>query len=102
KAADADPSLSVVAARAALKFDPVAADRFLSAAPARVTPAARAKAEIEVDLALGRVEQAVRRAQTLHTALPHDQHTTALPAAASPRWASRAAPTGSQAPGRSG
>ena len=76
--ADRDPSLNVLAARSGLKFDPQDSDRRLAAAPPGITPQARAKAEIEVDLALGRIEQAVRRAETLHTARPTDQHATAL------------------------
>jgi Flp pilus assembly protein TadD len=43
---------------------------------------ARAKAEIEVDLALGRGEQAVRRAEALRAARPNDQHAIALLATA--------------------
>ena len=93
KAADRDPSLNVLAARSGLKFDPRDSDRRLAAAPPGVTPQARAKAEIEVDLALGRIEQAVRRAQALHAARPADQHATALLAmawrlAGDPRYAS--------------
>ena len=77
-AADRDPSLNVLAARTGLKFDLQDSDRRLTAAAPGITPQARAKAEIEVDLALGRIEQAVRRAQALHTARPTDQHATAL------------------------
>ena len=72
-----DPSLHVLAARAALKLDPQAAERHLAAAPRDGTPA-RAKAEIEVDLALGRSEQAARRAEALRAARPNDQHAIAL------------------------
>jgi len=75
-----DPSLHVLAARAGLTIDPAACDRHLASAPPGGT--ARAKAEIEVDLALGRVEQAVRRSEALHASLPKDQHATALLAAA--------------------
>lgn len=82
KAADRDPSLNVLAARSGLKFDPQDSDRRLAAAPPGVTPQARAKAEIEVDLALGRIEQAVRRAEALHAARPTDQHAAALLAVA--------------------
>jgi len=74
--ADRDPTLNVLAARAALRIDAKAADRHLSAAPPGT--AARAKCEIEVDLALGRVEQAVRRSEALHGSRPGDQHATAL------------------------
>ena len=77
-----DPSLHILAARAALGIDPQAADRHLAAAPAGATPAARAKTEIEVDLALGRAQQAVLRAEALQAARPRDQHATALLAAA--------------------
>ena len=77
-AADRDPSLNVLAARTGLKFDPQDSDRRLAAAAPGITPQARAKAEIEVDLALGRIEQAVRRAEKLHAARPTDQHATAL------------------------
>jgi tetratricopeptide (TPR) repeat protein len=81
-AAARDPSLHILAARAVLGIDPQAADRHLAAAPAGATPAARAKTEIEVDLALGRAQQAVRRAEALQAARPRDQHATALLAAA--------------------
>jgi tetratricopeptide (TPR) repeat protein len=77
-----DPTLHVLAARAGLRIDPQAADRHLAAAPPGITPGARAKAEIEVDLALGRIEQAVRRGESLHAAQPGDQHATALLATA--------------------
>jgi tetratricopeptide (TPR) repeat protein len=81
-AADRDPSLNVLAACTGLKFDPQESDRRLAAAASGITPQARAKAEIEVDLALGRIEQAVRRAEALHAARPGDQHATALLAVA--------------------
>lgn len=77
-----DPSLNILAARAGLGIDPQAADRHLAATPAGVSPGARAKAEIEVDLALGRVAQAVRRGEALRAARPGDQHATALLATA--------------------
>jgi len=77
-----DPSLHLVAARAALAIDPQAADRHLLATPPGFSPAARAKAEIEVDLALGRSEQAARRAQALLVSRPNDQHACALLATA--------------------
>ncbi|MEO8302020.1 MAG: putative 2OG-Fe(II) oxygenase, partial [Rhizomicrobium sp.] len=77
-----DPSLHILAARAALGFDPAAADRHLASAPPGITPAARAKTEIEVDLALGRAQQAVRRAEALRASRPRDQHATALLATA--------------------
>jgi Tfp pilus assembly protein PilF len=77
-----DPSLHVLAARAALRADASAADRHLALALPEVTPLARAKTEIEVDLALGRAAQAVRRGEALHAARPKDQHATALLATA--------------------
>lgn len=76
--AKAYPALHVMAARAALGFDPQAADRHLKLAPAEPHSPARAKTEIEVDLALGRAEPAIRRAQALHAARPADQYATAL------------------------
>src|ERR1700748_3630027 len=72
------PALHVMAARAALGFDPEAADRHLKAAPAEPHSPARAKTEIEVDLGLGRAEAAIRRAEALHAARPADQYATAL------------------------
>ena len=80
--AKSDPTLNILAARAALRIDAEAADRHLAAAPPGVTPLARAKAEIEVDLALGRAEQAIRRAELLRAARPSDQHAAALLATA--------------------
>jgi hypothetical protein len=80
--ADQDPTLNVLAARAGLGIDPEAADRRLSAAPPGVTPRAHANGLIEVDLALGRIEQAVKRSEALHAARPSDQHVTALLAVA--------------------
>ncbi|HEY1412739.1 MAG TPA: putative 2OG-Fe(II) oxygenase, partial [Rhodopila sp.] len=80
--ADRDPTLNVLAARAGLRIDPQAADRRLSAAPPGASPDARAKGEIEIDLALGRVAQAVRRSEALHVARPGDQHVTAMLAVA--------------------
>lgn len=77
-----DPGLNILAARAGLGIDPQAADRQLAAIPPGVSTGARAKAEIEVDLALGRVAQAVRRGEALHAAQPNDQHATALLATA--------------------
>ena len=80
--ADRDPSLQVLAARAALRLDPEAADRRLAAAPPWVNALARAKGEIEVDLALGRAEQAARRGEALRQAHPDDHYVTALLATA--------------------
>jgi Tfp pilus assembly protein PilF len=77
-----DPSLQVLAARAALRLDPARADAHLKAAPEWVNALARAKAQIEVDLALGRVEQAARRGEALREAHPRDHYVTALLAAA--------------------
>lgn len=76
--AKAYPGLHVMAARAALGFDPQSADRHLKAAPAEPQSPARAKTEIEVDLAMGRAEAAIRRAEALHAARPADQYATAL------------------------
>jgi Flp pilus assembly protein TadD len=80
--ADRDPTLNVLAARAGLRIDPQGADLRLAAAPRGTMPGARAKGEIEIDLALGRVEQAVRRSEALHASHPGDQHVTALLATA--------------------
>ena len=80
--ADRDPSLQVLAARAALRVDPVACDHHLALAPPWVNALARAKGEIEADLALGRGEQAARRAEALSAAHPDDHYVTALKAAA--------------------
>jgi tetratricopeptide (TPR) repeat protein len=77
-----DPSLNVLAARAALRVDPAKADRHLALAPEWGAPLARAKAEIEVDLAMGRGEQAARRGEALHAAHPRDHYVTALAATA--------------------
>jgi Tfp pilus assembly protein PilF len=80
--AERNPALNILAARAGLRIDPQAADRLLASAPRGASPDARAKGEIEVDLALGRIEQAVRRAETLHAARSGDHHVTALLAVA--------------------
>ena len=77
-----DPSLHLLAARAAVRADPAACDRHLALTPPWVNPRARAKGEIEADLALGRGEQAARRAEALSAAHPHDHYVTALKAAA--------------------
>jgi tetratricopeptide (TPR) repeat protein len=77
-----DPSLHLLAARAAVHVDPAACDRHLAQVPTWVNPRARAKGEIEADLALGRVEQAARRAEALSAAYPDDHYVTALKAAA--------------------
>jgi tetratricopeptide (TPR) repeat protein len=77
-----DPSLLVLAARAALRIDPARADAHLKAAPTWINALARAKAEIEVDLALGRAEQAAQRGGALLRAHPQDHYVTALLAAA--------------------
>jgi Flp pilus assembly protein TadD len=77
-----DPSLNVLAARAALKVDPARADAHLAAAPPWVNPLSADKARIEADLALGRPSEAVRRAEALHAAHPGDHYVTALLAAA--------------------
>jgi tetratricopeptide (TPR) repeat protein len=80
--AERDPSLLVLAARAALRIDPVRADAHLTAAPEWINALARAKAQIEVDLALGRAEQAARRGEALRETHPQDHYVTALLAAA--------------------
>lgn len=77
-----DPSLNVLAARTAIAIDPAAADRHLRAAPPGAKSLPRAKAEIETDLALGRIEQAVARAEALRAARPRDQYAMALLATA--------------------
>lgn len=77
-----DASLHVLAARAALRLDPSLCDRHLALAPPWVNPLARAKGEIEADLALGRADQAARRAEALSAAQPGDHYVTALKAAA--------------------
>ncbi|MGZ3315308.1 MAG: tetratricopeptide repeat protein, partial [Caulobacteraceae bacterium] len=77
-----DQSLQLLAARAALRVDPDACDRHLAAVPPWVNPRARAKGEIEADLALGRGAQAAQRAEALSAAHPDDHYVTALKAAA--------------------
>ncbi len=72
----------MLAARAALRVDPEAADRHLSQAPPWVNALARAKGEIETDLALGRGEAAARKGEALSAAHPQDHYVTALLAAA--------------------
>lgn len=77
-----DASLHVLAARAALRVDPRLSDRHLALAPPWVNALARGKGEIEADLALGRGEDAARRAEALSAAHPDDHYVTALLAAA--------------------
>ncbi|HEY4031066.1 MAG TPA: putative 2OG-Fe(II) oxygenase [Caulobacteraceae bacterium] len=77
-----DASLQVLAARVALRVDPALCDRHFALSPPWVNPLARAKGEIEADLALGRGAQAVRRADALSAAHPQDHYVTALKAAA--------------------
>jgi hypothetical protein len=77
-----DPSLNVLAARTAIGIDPAAADRHLKAERPPGFSLPRAKAEIETDLALGRAEEAVKRAQVLRAARPNDQYAVALLATA--------------------
>jgi tetratricopeptide (TPR) repeat protein len=77
-----EPSLHLLAARAAVRAQPAACDRHLVQVPPWVNPRARAKGEIEADLALGRAEQAARRAEALSDAYPDDHYVTALKAAA--------------------
>ena len=80
--ADRDPSLNVLAARAALRVDPERGDCRLRLAPPWVNPLALGKGEIEIDLALGRAADAVRQAEALSAAHPGDHYVTALKAAA--------------------
>jgi tetratricopeptide (TPR) repeat protein len=80
--ANRDANLHLLAARAAVRANPAACDRHLALVPPWVNPRARAKGEIEADLALGRGEQAARRAEALSTAHPDDHYVTALKAAA--------------------
>jgi tetratricopeptide (TPR) repeat protein len=82
RAGRGDPSLHLLAARAAVRADPAACERHLALVPPWVNPRARAKAEVEADLALGRGEQAARRAEALSAAYPDDHYVTALKAAA--------------------
>jgi tetratricopeptide (TPR) repeat protein len=82
KRAARDSSLQVLAARAALRVDPNLGERHLALAPPWVNPLARMKGEIEIDLALGRADQAARRAETLSAAHADDHYVTALKAAA--------------------
>jgi tetratricopeptide (TPR) repeat protein len=77
-----DPSLHLLAARAAVRADPAACDRHLAQVPPWVNPRARAKGEIEADLALGRGAEAARRAEALSAAHPDDHYVTALKASA--------------------
>jgi tetratricopeptide (TPR) repeat protein len=77
-----DPSLQVLAAPAAVRIDPEAADRHLALAPPWVNALARFKGEIEADLALGRGADAARRAEVLHASHPDDHYVTALLATA--------------------
>jgi len=76
--ADLDPSLHVLAARAAVPVDPQAAARRLKLAAHTGDGVARAKAEIEIALALGHAADAARHAERLHQARPHDHYVTAL------------------------
>lgn len=80
--AERDPSLQLLAARAAVRVDPAAADRRLKLLPPWVNPVARAKGEIEADLALGRGIDAARRAEALHAEHPDDHYAAALLASA--------------------
>jgi tetratricopeptide (TPR) repeat protein len=77
-----DPSLHLLAARAGLRADPAACDQHLELIPPWVNPKARAKAEIEADLAQGRGVEASRRGEALSSAYPEDHYATGLRAAA--------------------
>ena len=65
-----------------MRADPAACDRHLAQVPPWVNPRARAKGEIEADLALGRGAEAARRAEALSAAHPDDHYVTALKASA--------------------
>jgi len=71
--ADRDPSLNVLAARAAIPVDPEAAARRLFIAPQIGDSVARTKAEIEIALALGKAREAADRAKNLHRTRPNDR-----------------------------
>jgi len=77
-----DPGLNLLAARAAVRVDPVKADAHLALSPEWGNPLARAKAQLEVDLALGRAEAAAERGAALSAAHPQDHYVTALAATA--------------------
>ena len=66
----------------ALRVAPEDADRRLALAPSWINPRARAKGEIEADLALGRGAEAARRAEALSAEHPDDHYVTALLATA--------------------
>jgi tetratricopeptide (TPR) repeat protein len=80
--AERDASLHLLAGRAAVRTDPEAADRHLKLVPPWINPVARAKGQIEADLALGRGTEATRRAEALHADHPDDHYVTALLATA--------------------
>jgi Flp pilus assembly protein TadD len=80
--AERDANLRLLAARAALRVDPALCDGHLALVPPWMNPRARGKGEVEADLALGRGEQAARRAEALSAAYPDDHYVTALKAAA--------------------
>lgn len=82
KRAARDASLQVLAARTALRVDPQMADQHLALAPPWVNALARAKGEIEADLAMGRGAEAARKAEALNADHPHDHYVTALLATA--------------------
>jgi len=80
--AEHDPSLQILAVRAAIPVDPEGAACRLAQAGSSGNGVARAKAEIETDLALGKAIDAARRAEILHRLRPNDHYATALLAAA--------------------
>jgi uncharacterized protein (TIGR02466 family) len=71
-----DPRLHVLAARIMVGSEPQLAERHLAMAPLKSF--ARAKCEIEIDLALGRADQAAQRAEMLHSAHSNNHAVTAL------------------------
>jgi hypothetical protein len=79
---DLDPTLNLMAARAAVLVDPEAADRRLAAVPSTADPIARLKAEVEIALALGQGRRAAAGAESLCGTRPDDHYATALLAAA--------------------
>ena len=80
--AERDPSLHLLAARMAVRVDPQACDRHLALTPPWLNARAKAKGEIEADLALGRGADAAGRSEALHAAHPDDHYVTALLATA--------------------
>jgi tetratricopeptide (TPR) repeat protein len=82
KAAEAWPALHLVAAKVAVAFDPECAAGHMRRLGPHGEAVARAKADIEIDLALGHGEDAGRRAEALRRMRPGDHYVTALLATA--------------------